>query len=332
MKRIPGVLAAGILMLGVISVGSGNQQKPEAQLIKTVISGVPHSALFGLSFAQGRGLAVGTGGRIFESADAGTTWTPLEQSPTSLAFLAVSQRGNDAVAVGQAGLVAVSAAAGKWQLGKSGTDARLLVVDLNSSGLAVAAGEFGTVIKSRDGGRTWSSTAPDWSLMASKDHFGTGEPTIYAVTVSDSGQITLAGEFGVMVRSVDGGATWRVLRPVDPSAATVHALFLQPAGEGNSYAVGQKGELLISPDGGEIWGRCTTGTDLNFLGVSASPNGEVVISGMRVMYRSTTRGMTWESIDEGDTTTDWYQAVRTEAQSGKIFAVGHSGKIIQIGG
>ena len=97
------------------------------------------------------------------------------------------------------------------------------------------------------------------------------------------------------------------------------------------YAVGQQGELLVSPDGGESWGRCTTTTKLNFLGVSASSAGEVVISGVRVMYRSVNGGMTWDSVRDGDATTDWYQSVRTEPASGKIFAVGHSGRIIRIG-
>jgi hypothetical protein len=69
----------------------------------------------------------------------------------------------------------------------------------------------------------------------------------------------------------------------------------------------------------------------NFLGVAASPDGHVVVTGMRVMMRSENAGMSWEAVEEGDTTTDWYQAVRTESSSGHIIAVGHSGRIIQIG-
>lgn len=331
MRRGPRVLLAVVVMLGGVSVVSGNVSRVDGDLLKTVISGIPHSALFGLSFDQGQGVAVGAAGAIFESADGGASWNRVGQSPTKLAFLSVSKRGPHTVAVGQTGLVAVSAA-GKWVLGESGTEARLMVVDVNSSGLAVAAGQFGTVLKSADGGRTWRPTAPDWSVMAQKDHFGTGEPSMYGAVVAESGQITLAGEFGVIVRSDDGGASWRVLRPVDPAAATLSALHLVPAGQGNSYAVGQKGELLISADGGETWGRCPIETDLNFLGVSASAKGHVVVSGMRVMYRSVNGGMTWNSVQEGDTTTDWYQVVRTEDRSGKIYAVGHSGKIVEIGG
>jgi photosystem II stability/assembly factor-like uncharacterized protein len=323
---------AGILAIGVLSTGTANPVAPGGTgVVHSILTGIPHSSLYGLSFAQSRGIAVGARGAIFETLDAGANWTRVPDPPTHLALLSVATRGDHAIAVGQTGVVAVSEGKGKWTLGASNSTARLLVVDVNSAGLAVAAGEFGTVLKSTDAGRTWAPAAPDWSAMADKEHFGTGEPTIFGAVVNESGQITLAGEFGVIVRSDDAGATWRVLRAVDPQAPTLHALFLQSPMDGNSFAVGQKGELLSSLDGGETWGRIETHTELNFLGVSASATGEVVISGMRVMMRSTNCGLTWESVEEGDTTTDWYQAVRTEPGSGKIYAVGHSGKIVRVG-
>lgn len=299
-------------------------------VLKTIIEGIPHSALFGLALDSGSGTAVGAGGSIFESTDGGATWKGVDKSPTTLALLAVARRGDKAIAVGQAGAVVTRDGSG-WKAIDSGVPARLLSIDMNSSGLAFAGGEFGTLLKSTDGGATWASSAPEWASMASAEHFGTGEPMVYAVAVQDSGQITVAGEFGVMLRSNDAGATWRVLRPINPEAATIHALHLAPKGQ-NSYAVGQTGELLISVDEGETWGKCDTGTELNFLGVAASQSGQVVVTGMRVMYRSENNGMTWTQITEGDTRTDWYQAVRTDQGSGRILAVGHAGKIIQVGG
>lgn len=53
---------------------------------------------------------------------------------------------------------------------------------------------------------------------------------------------------------------------------------------------------------------------------------------LRIMMRSANGGVTWESIEEGDTITDWYQTVKTHPATGAFIAVGHSGKVIQIGG
>lgn len=323
-------LRGAVFGIAAVLVSHAASVSAQTQLLKTLTSGIAHSALFGLSFDGDKGVAVGIAGEILTSADAGATWKRLDKAPTDRALLSVSKRGPHTVAVGQSGAV-VYEDGGEWKKADSGVPARLLSVDVNSSGLAFAGGQFGTLIKSTDGGRTWEASRPDWSQMEDPETFGTGEPTVYAVTVDESGQVTIAGEYGLILRSPDGGATWKVLRPVAAKAATLHALHIAPAGQGNSYAVGQVGTLLISSDGGETWMQCDTGTKLNFLGVAAAPSGQVVVTGMRVMYRSENHGMTWSEVDEGDTTTDWYQVARTVPSSGRILAVGHSGRIIQVG-
>lgn len=314
------------------AVDSNSVSPAGPKLIRTLASGIPHAAFFGVAFDAGKGVAVGVAGTIYESADAGMNWAPVNHGLTELALLAVDKRGSHTIAVGQAGLVMVEKAPGEWIKIDTGESSRLFSVSVNTQGFAAAVGEFGAVLKSADGGVTWTATAPDWAAFADPNAFGTGEPNIYAVSVAESGEITLAGEFGVILRSSDAGASWRVLRPVTPRVPTLFALHIPREGSGNSYAVGQTGELLISADSGASWNRVATHTKANFLGVAASSNGQVVVTGMRVMFRSQTGGANWAPVEEGDTTTDWYQAVRSEATSGRIMAVGHSGRIIQVGG
>ena len=321
--------AVGLALSGVIgATWSASSQV----VITTLSSSIPHAALFGLSLDAGKGVAVGAGGMVYESADAGASWKPVLQDQTQLALLAVDRHGPHTVAVGQMGVVLVEDSPGTWRKYDSGLEHRLLTVSVNSSGLAIAAGEFGTVIKSTDGGHTWSPSPPDWASMADKDTFGTGEPTIYAAHVSESGEVTIAGEFGVMMRSSDAGQTWHVLRSIRPKAPTLFAMQIVPKGEGNSYAVGQTGELLVSADGGTTWEQRNSFTQANYLGVAGAKDGSVVVTGMRVMLRSGDGGATWNFVNNSDTTTEWYQAVRAEQTSGRILAVGHGGRIIQIGG
>lgn len=323
---------SGCLAIAGSVAWAASEPSPPPSLIKTLSQGIPHAAFFGLSFEGNKGVAVGAGGSIYESSDSGLTWKPVQHGLTELALLAVDKRAGRTVAVGQFGLVMVEDGQGKWSKIDTDSKSRMYSVGLSPSGMAVAVGEFGTVRKSPDGGKNWSSIAPDWSAFADPESPGTGEPSLFSVQVSDTDAITIAGEFGVMLRSVDAGASWQVLRPVKPKASTIFAMHIVPLGQGNSFAVGQTGELLVSSDGGTTWSGCTSQTAMNFLGVSASPSGQVVITGMRVMMRSLNGGMTWDPVVEGDTTTDWYQAVRTAPDSGQIMAVGHAGRIIRIGG
>jgi photosystem II stability/assembly factor-like uncharacterized protein len=323
---IIGVAAVACSFAGACLAVSGGAS---AKIILRAHS-IPHAALFGLSFDDGKGVAVGAGGAIEESSDAGRTWASVAQSQTQLALLAVERRGSHTVAAGQMGVVLVEDSPGNWKKYDSGTEHRLLAVSVNSSGLAVAVGEFGTVMKSADGGHTWAEDKPDWASMADPDTFGTGEPTLYAVHVSESNEVTIAGEFGVMMRSADGGATWHVVRPIQAKAPTIFAMQLLPAGQGNSYAVGQTGEFLVSADGGATWEEKRRNTQANLLGIASSKSGEVVITGMRAMMQSDDSGASFSFLDNQDLTTEWYQAVRTEQTTGRILAVGHAGRIIEI--
>ncbi|MES2681996.1 MAG: hypothetical protein V4650_00615 [Pseudomonadota bacterium] len=327
---------AGALLLGLVlstSVAANDDKSKSAgpKIIKPLAAGIPHSALFGLSFDAGKGVAVGIGGSILQSNDAGQSWLPVEQKESGLALLSVVKAGAHTVAVGQSGLVMIEEAPGKWKKIDAGTTNRLLSVSANSSGLVVAAGQFGVVMRSTDGGQTWANAAPDWKEQEDPNTFGTGEPTLYSVNVDEKGVVTLAGEYGVIMRSDDGASSWRIVRRIDAKAATLFAAHVAPAGSGNSYAVGQRGEMLVSADGGETWVRKLLKVEGNFLGVAANQQGHVVVTGMRIMVRSKNDGKDWTMVKDGDATTEWYQAVRAEAGSGRILAVGHAGRIIEIG-
>lgn len=103
--------------------------------------------------------------------------------------------------------------------------------------LIAAAGYFGTVIVSRDGGASWSVP-----------NTGTDEP-LYAVALGADEEIWAAGRAGVVIRSEDGGATWaRRPTPFDRHVFGLHA-----TAPGVVLAVGDYGLQLRSTDGGAHW-------------------------------------------------------------------------------
>jgi photosystem II stability/assembly factor-like uncharacterized protein len=290
--------------------------------VHIVLSGAAHEAQFAVAFGPHRGVAVGSGGSIMVSSDAGASWQ-RENSPTALALLGVDVSDSAAIAVGQQGAILVKRSTdAQWTVTKSGTNNRLFSVALNSRGGALAVGAFGTVIGSRDGGETWQSVAPIWKNFAAEGI----EPHMYAAHISSDGVMTMVGEFGLILRSATGGATWELLHKGD---ASLFAMQLRDDGVG--YAVGQSGTILRSTDRGSTWNVLPPISSANLLGVYSASDGRVVATGMRDMLVSGDGGNTWEHVATGDTTTSWYAGVAQASLSASIVMVGHAGQITYVG-
>ena len=285
-----------------------------------VVTGNAHEALFAVATEGNAAIAVGAGGAIVESGDGGKTWKPDADVPTQLSLLAVVLNKGQAIAVGQQGTVLLQTAPGKWTKVDSGNDSRLFGVALGG-GVAATVGSFGTVLRSADGGKSWTSIAPDWSKYTSNGE----QPHIYDVAVDDKGVITVAGEFGFILRTADAGKTWQTLHK---GSASLFAIDLRPDGVG--YAVGQDGALLRSADHGLTWTTLKSGTSAILLGVHSTADGRVVITGMHDMLLSHDDGKSWQHVSGEEVTTTWYEGVASPGSGQPLLAVGHSGEIVQV--
>jgi len=286
--------------------------------------GTGHDALYGLCLKNGKGIAVGSPGLVLESSDSGSSWN-VGVPFTSLALLDVSCGEEGArLIVGQEGLI-YRWDGGSYQPVESGTDARLLGVAANSSGLAFAVGGFGVVLRSKDGGESWATLSFDWEGILN-DFM---EPHLYAVHVSDSGIITVVGEFELVLRSTDGGDTWAT---VHKGEASLFGIDLRD--DGGGFAVGQAGTVLRTHDGGLSWNELATPSSAILLDVWSSGQGDVLVSGIRVMLRSVDGGQNWALVEDGDLKVGWYQnlAVPEDVTSTakEVLLAGHTGRIIKL--
>lgn len=126
----------------------------------------------------------------------------------------------------------------------------------------VAAGYFGTVLVSQDGGASWD--APDT---------GTDEP-MYAVALGPGDELWAAGRAGVVLRSEDGGRSFaRRATPFDR-----HVFGLLAGGPGEVLAVGDYGLQLASDDGGAHW-TCIPREQDVILGRIAHAGPDAVVAG-----------------------------------------------------
>ncbi|MDZ4078440.1 photosystem I reaction center subunit IX [Hydrocarboniphaga sp.] len=297
----------------------------------------PHDRLFSLAFSGSSGLAVGENGLVMSTTDGGKQWT-RDKAPTDLAMIDVATNGKRTIAVGQMGLILVRESDGAWRKVESGSTQRLLQVDVNAQGLAFATGAFGTLLKSTDGGDTWTSSAPDWSELYESGEGDSAvlrdEPTNWVVRVADDGSVIIGGEYGQLIRSTDGGATWKVVyRHVAEDGRTAPTLFsLAFRKDGTGYAVGQSGLIVRSTDNGMTWSDLPAPTTSNLFGVDSFADGQVVVVGQRVGMRSRNQGQSWEPIGGLDLNLNWYSALghSEQAASGEVIGVGHSGRVIRL--
>lgn len=114
-----------------------------------------------------------------------------------------------------------------------------------------AAGYWGTILRSSDGGRNWQQ--PDTPTAE----------TLYAVSFADDKNGFAVGAEGTILHSADGGVTWAKqsaqvpdemggTRPLDVNLFAVAAL--TPA---DAWAVGDLGMVLRTHDSGATWEKVT---------------------------------------------------------------------------
>ncbi len=302
----------------------------------------PHDRLYAVAFGDDVGVAVGHAGLILETANGGKTWAKAaEQPPTKLAMHGVAIAGDRSIAVGQQGLVLVRDGRGAWRKVDSGSTMRLLRVGLNKNGLAIAVGAFGTLLKSTDGGESWTSIAPNWAELykssSSGGEFETvrDEPTIYVVKVFDDGSILIGGEYGQINLSTDGGSTWTpVFHGVSAeNGSTPPTIFgMNIREDGLGYASGQGGLIVKTSDAGKTWMQIPSGSEASLFDIDSTRDGHVVAVGMRAGLVSSDGGKSWHSLDALDLSLNWYSGLSrgTTTPGDALFAVGHSGRVLSL--
>ena len=321
----------GLFATNANAVDAAAMAAPAAsEELAEVHSGIPHDAVYAMAIEGKTGFAIGAFGQILGTADAGASWKPVA-SPTTMGLFGIALNGDKRIIVGQRGTVLLGKPDGTWDAIKSGSEKRLMNVAVNASGLAVAVGEFGTVLRSKDAGKTWEPRKLEWASFREDGY----EPHIYTVRVEDSGRITLGAEFAYVIVSEDAGETWKL---VNKGEKSIFSMYVLPDGTG--YAVGQEGLVLRTQDNGATWQAVDTKSEANLFGVWCSKHGEVVITGMRALVRSSDSGATWASSSDLEIVRNWYMPIAIGEASMKapggemvsqvVYVGGHNGRISQL--
>jgi photosystem II stability/assembly factor-like uncharacterized protein len=136
-----------------------------------------------------------------------------------------------------------------WSLQVSGVTASLRGVSVVSDRVAWASGARGTVLRTTDGGATWTRRpVPDSAMLDFRDVDAVGEDVAYVLSIGD-------GEASRIYKTTDGGATWTLQFTNTNPNAFFDAMAFWDADRGIAVSDAVAGRLVVirTDDGGRTW-------------------------------------------------------------------------------
>jgi photosystem II stability/assembly factor-like uncharacterized protein len=232
-------------------------------------------------------LVVGYNGKVLHSADFGSSWDIIDSgSANGLYSVAFAPDKKTGWIVGQGATIQKTTDGGKTWKAQGGkifmsdecraeggdpdaTDesdkcplAPLFAVSVVDADYAVAIGDRSTLTVTRDGGATWNtSTLRPVTTGELDENAGIAfeDPVLYDVQFLSTQVGFVVGEFGKILKTTDGGASWH-----DKQGSLVGEQYfdimelptffdIDFRNENEGYVVGLEGRVARTTDGGETW-------------------------------------------------------------------------------
>ena len=240
--------------------------------------------------------------------------------PTHAQMLAAARAGARVVAVGDHGTVLLSDDQGKsWRQARE-VPTRVMLTSLSFAGdkLGWAAGHWGVILHTADGGETWKLQRSDTTV----------DQPLFSVYFSDASNGIAVGLWSLAVRTTDGGASWTqvkmpALNAKETAGPNLYEVF---HGRGDVlYIAAEQGLVYRSPDGGATWTLIKTGNRGSFWAGLKLPDDSVLVAGLNgKIWRSNDEGKTWSELNSGVTASITDLALGSD---GRVTAVGLEGAV-----
>jgi len=296
---------------------------------------LPQPDLYAVDSHGSNAWAVGYWGAVLRSDDAGETWTPVE-TPTDRALYAVSfADASHGWAVGEGGALLRSEDGGRswtsldFEL-RDPLDGSPLEKLPNLFGVAAVSptdvwvvGDLGTVLHSLNGRRFEPVAIPPEALA--DDNIP--ERIFNSVRFADHERGWIAGEFGTLLRTTDGGTTWIGDRQLEGAIEDVYLFDLAVNGDGWAIAGGVGGVALESRDAGGSWKALPALTTAGIFGAAVRGTRGILAGDRGVLLVSSDQGETWRA-PERPRSFNWLRGVAF-GTDGVAFAVGEQGLILR---
>ncbi len=271
-----------------------------------------------------RALIVGYGGKILETEDGGGSWKEVDSGTQdhglySIVFVDDSHGWIS----GQDGLILHTTDGGEtWQRQNSGTDRYLFSITALDRERAWAVGDRSVLTVTVDGGRTWQERKAQagGEAAAASVSMAAQDPVFYDIRFLDATTGWIAGEFGKLLHTADGGATWTerqqtLMGDEFFDALDLPTLFgLSFVSATEAFAAGLDARIARTTDAGMTWSwdRIESAYPLldPFFAVKIFPDGSGWgIGAAGQVVRREAGGSTWHTADLGQPVFTWLRGL-----------------------
>jgi photosystem II stability/assembly factor-like uncharacterized protein len=268
-------------------------------------------ALYDIAAVGDRLWVAGQEGLILHSPDGGQTWERQDSGTSNYLFSIFFWNENHGIAVGDKSVVTETFDGGKtWTARKiprtfdaDNPDLELAMQDpifydvrFLDEQTGWITGEFGQLLKTTDGGKTWTQTQQ--SLISEETGIvdPMDVPTFFGLHIVGPEEVYAAGLDGKIAHTTDAGQRWS-FEPMELAFPIVDPLYkaiVTPDGTG--WAVGAAGEVVTRKPGERTWKRADLGmaiyTWIRSIDFADSQHGWLV-GGYGTILRTEDGGKSW---------------------------------------
>lgn len=242
LSNLYGVSSAGVNTFVAVGDGGTILRSTDAGLGWSVVTSPVADQLRAVALHGNVGLAVGLSGQVLRSTDEGASWVQ-ESRPTSKNLYSVALGDSVAIITGEEGTIFISTDAGvSWSQRTAGTASVIFGVTVKGP-TAVGVGGQATVVMSDDNGQGWGLTV----LGPTQQLFFYGTSFATPTTGWAVGSYQPTGS--IILKSTSSGFTWTV-----QSSPTTNILFgVSFTSADTGTAVGMSGTIVNTTNGGTDW-------------------------------------------------------------------------------
>jgi len=207
--------------------------------------------LYDASFVDAqRGWSVGKFGTILHTTDGGKNWIKQESGTKERLFDVCFIDTHRGWVVGTMGTILHTKDGGKsWVNQGIGEDRYYNSVFFIDAKRGWIVGEYNFIYHTEDGGEEWVRQECEELIPEEpEDDFPPPPPHLYGVYFSDTETGWATGMDGIIIKTEDGGKTWKRLK-----TDAEFTLFKVAVIGNKGWAIGERGQYLISDDRGNRW-------------------------------------------------------------------------------